>query len=399
VESFYVSPSVLGTESFLEVSPEGFSTRTKLPPGSWLLSGEHKNTGPMCLDSLIRLGGVDVKTRPDDRWTNMMKVVGCESNAPWSQVMPSSVYRGYVKNIVKTIVGNAKRLPEEYYVNTWHQCGQLFEALRPAKIDLQTHKSLSESGPGNGSLETFKPGAGGFAQVVAYDRFGTRTGRLTVQQGPQILTLKKEHRKILKSYYQSGSIISLDFSSLEARVLLYDAGRSPKGDVYEHVSNEIFGGAVPRAVVKVAVLSELYGASRSTLKQRLEMDDVSLDRFVAGIKEYFKTDELRQRLRSEYDSTGRIVNRFGRPLFLDGKNIDHLLVNTYAQSTGVDVSLLGFKSILNILGTDGIRPLYILHDALILDVRDDRIEEVESITSIAVNGYSEPFLLKAEKLC
>ena len=74
------------------------------------------------------------------------------------------------------------------------------------------------------------------------------------------------------------------------------------------------------------------------------------------------------------------------------------LVNTYVQSTGVDVAMMGFNQVLKQLGTDGVRPLFVLHDALILDVRNDRLPDVESVSSVAVPGYDTEFPLKFEKV-
>jgi hypothetical protein len=85
-------------------------------------------------------------------------------------------------------------------------------------------------------------------------------------------------------------------------------------------------------------------------------------------------------------------------LTIEGDKVDHLLVNSYAQSTGVDVSLLGFKSIVDSLGSDGIRPLFVLHDALILDVRGDRFEDVQKITSVEIPSFSTKFPIKLDKL-
>ena len=62
------------------------------------------------------------------------------------------------------------------------------------------------------------------------------------------------------------------------------------------------------------------------------------------------------------------------------------------------MSLLGFKTIIDALGTDGIRPLFVLHDALILDVRSDRLKDVENISSVKVHGYDAAFPLKFEKM-
>lgn len=77
---------------------------------------------------------------------------------------------------------------------------------------------------------------------------------------------------------------------------------------------------------------------------------------------------------------------------------DNIFINYYAQSTGVDVALMGFNEIVNRLGPDGIRPLFVLHDALILDVREDRIRDVESTEEVKVQGFEQAFLVKAERL-
>lgn len=193
--------------------------------------------------------------------------------------------------------------------------------------------------------------------------------------------------------------MSLDFSALEARIVLAEAGVMPRGDdIYTQVSSDLFGGSIPRDVIKVAVLAELYGASKSMLSNRLGMSGKKLDTFVDSMRSYFRTDELKRRLKADFESTGFVHNRYGRPLTIDDASSDHLFVNTYAQSTGVDVSLLGFRSVLDRLGTDGIRPLFVLHDALILDVREDRIADVSAVSSATVPTYDADFPLKLEKI-
>lgn len=390
----------MGSQDHLEVDSTGFRVVSSVPAGTWLCDGTYRKANNFCVDSLFRLGGVSLPTSPPDKWKLMMKTLGCPEPQPWSFVMPSSQYKPYVKNIIKTIIESFDRLSKDYCRDTWTSGAAVLRSLRPAKIDSATYQSIIESdGLGNGALETFKPGAGGYAQPVVYDRFGTRTGRLTVESGPNILTLKKDHRRVLKSHFAEGKIVSLDFSSLEARVILYDANVNVgAADVYDKMSLDLFAGNISRSAIKVAVLGELYGASRSMLENRLEMGGSDLDRFIQAIRSYFMTDVLKARLRRHLDEAGFVKNRFGRPLFLDDKNANHLLVNTYAQSTGVDVSLLGFKSILDQLGPDGIRPIFVLHDALILDVRSDRLPDVESISAVKVPNYEQDFYVKPEIL-
>jgi DNA polymerase I-like protein with 3'-5' exonuclease and polymerase domains len=115
------------------------------------------------------------------------------------------------------------------------------------------------------------------------------------------------------------------------------------------------------------------------------------------IRDYFKVESLRQRLKDQVGTSGKMLNRFGRPLNIP-EGQDNLLVNSYAQSSGVDVAMIGFDSVLKRLGSDGIRPLFVLHDAIILDVHPNRLTDVRECTSVDITTYEKPFPLKFESL-
>lgn len=381
------------------VSSDGFTTLSKAPTDVWFLNGVMDPTKPLCLDSLLKLKGSTVSTSPPTKWTTAMSSLTSGSTVPWSQVMPSTAYKAFVKNLVKSVAETIDDLPKDYYRTAWCPGGQLLHGLKAAKVDPKLYKELAaEVDHDSGAFETFRPGPGGFLQPVVYDRFATRTGRLVVAEGPNILTLKKKYRRVLKSTFPDGVVCALDFGALEARIILAEAGKvSTAADLYGELAVELFGGGVDRNAVKTAIISELYGASKSSLGLRLGIGGTKLDEFISVIRGYFDTAALRRRLKVEHESTGRLRNKYGRSLELNEPS-DHLFINTYAQSTGVDVSLLGFKAVVDRLGTDGVRPLFVLHDALILDVRGDRLRDVESIASIAVPGYVSEFPLKFERL-
>jgi hypothetical protein len=383
------------------VTHDGFTTVTAPPPAAWYLNGEIDPMKPLCLDAGLRLAGKEIQVLPEEKWVRPMRLVASGSIGciPWSQTMPRGRYMSFVKNLINSITGSMDDIPKDYYRTAWCPGGQLLASLKAAKVDPVLYRELSGSiERDSGAFETFRPGPGGFLPVVKYDRFATRTGRLTVESGPNILTLKKEYRRILKSHYSDGVICSLDFSALEARIILAEAGRhSSAVDLYQHLATELFGGSVPRNDVKVAVISELYGSSRAAIGLRLGIGGSKLNNFVDVVESYFDMPNLKRRLKTENSVSGTIKNKHGRLLQIQDPQ-DHLLVNTYAQSTGVDVSLLGFKTVIDRLGTDGIRPLFVLHDALILDVRNDRLPDVESVSSVAVPGYDTEFPLKFEKV-
>jgi len=381
------------------VSSDGFTTLGKAPTDVWFLNGDLDPTKPLCLDTLLKLKGVEVPIAPPEKWKRSMSLLISGSVPPWSQVMPSTAYKSFVKNLIKSIAETIGDLPKDYYRSTWCPGGQLLCGLKAARVDSAIYKDIAtEIERDSGAFETFRPGPGGFLQPVVYDRFATRTGRLTVTSGPNILTLKKSYRRMLKSTFSDGAICSLDFAALEARIILAAADKSSAApDLYGELAEKLFDGRIDREVVKTAVISELYGASKSTLASRLGIGGHKLAEFVTMIRSYFGVADLRKRLKDEFIQFGKVRNEHGRFLDLDDPQ-DHLFVNTYAQSTGVDVSLLGFKAVMDRLGTDGVRPLFVLHDALILDVRNDRLSDVESVSSVAVPGYDTEFPLKFEKV-
>jgi DNA polymerase I-like protein with 3'-5' exonuclease and polymerase domains len=313
--------------------------------------------------------------------------------------MPQGDFRIFFKSLVQETMDVFPQLPFDYYEAAWTAGSRVLSSLRPASVDssvLQRH--IETAGQNLPALEGFRPKRSGFAHPVTYDRFSTRTGRLTVSEGPNVLVLKKTYRDVLRSSFDSGSVVSLDFRALEPRVVLAEAGRySEAEDIYEDVAQNVLGGLVKRDTVKVAVLAELYGISRSSLRAKLGVSDKQLDTFIEIIRLHFGVESLRKRLKEQHTKTGKITNRFGRPLEVPPGQ-DNLLINTYAQSSGVDVAMLGFDSILQKLGTDGIRPLFVLHDAVILEVREDRMREVESCTSVTIPSYEKTFPLKFERI-
>ena len=393
---FVLDKKILGTEKNFIIDNGFYSWSTSLPRDTWHMSGECKNNSTArCLDTLLRLVNVNLPTIPKKYLESFVGLIPPGSTVQWQLAVPQNVFKEYFKNLVDVTKQHFSSLPFDYFEMTWPSGSRVLNSLRPAKINIQRWSYLSEVSGSSPAVESFRPNKTGYAAVPEYDRFGTRTGRLTVKSGANIHVLKRENRNLIMSSFDDGKIVSLDFRALEARVILAEAGKSSDAeDLYGYIANNVCGGA-DRNTVKTAVISELYGASKGSLSQRLQMNSEEVNRFVQNIRSYFGTPLLRERLKLQLEKNGKIYNRFGRPLFIDTK-ASNLLVNTYAQSTGADVSLLGFDAILQKIGSDGIRPLFVLHDAIILDVRGDRISDVQSVLSVPIPSYDMEFPLKFE---
>lgn len=400
-EPFCIDAKLMGTERHLHVD-DGYKWVEEIPTTTWHLSGELKHSSNRCLDTVMRLNSKEADLLPQEKYLKMMQVVTPDHGPrqlPWVHLMTSKEHRSYVRKLINEAVDTIDNYSKDYYVSTWVNETAVLDALKPAVVSRKRYAELKATVKNNvHTIESFEPNLSGYAAHVLYDRFATRTGRLTVKSGPQILTLKREHRDLIVPSTPNGKIVYVDFAALEARVLLYEAGgQCSDVDLYGMIARDLFGGTVSRDAVKLAVISELYGSGKHTLGETLQISGDPLDRFIAKIKGFFKTNDLKARVKDQYVKLGYIRNRHGRMVKID-EPIDRIFVNSYAQSTGVDVSLLGFNELLKGLKHTKCRPLFVLHDALIIDVPEESVDEVMQIESVKVPGYVQNFKLKVQMM-
>ena len=388
--------SLVGSQKNLLISPDGFKWVEKIPDDIWCLSGNIKKDSSRCFDTALKLSFMNDLPEVPEKYRKVMSLLAGSISPPWSMILPQSKYKAFFNDII-CYVKEHQDISTSYYENAWVPGNKILNVLRPAKTDGAKISEIVHASVINSQvLESFRPRAGGFAPAAIYDRFATVTGRLVVNSGPNILLLKKEYRSVIKPSHPDGKIISIDFASLEARILLYESGNDcPEFDLYGMLAKRF--GDMPRNLVKAAVLSTLYGSSKSSVALSLGVTEEKVTSVIKQIESYIDTKQLIQRLRNEYNTTGYIQNRFGRKLNVERPQ-DNIFVSYYAQSTGVDVSLVGFGNIIDALGLDGIRPIFVLHDALILDVHPDRLDDVAKINSVKVPGYDQAFPLKIEEI-
>jgi hypothetical protein len=227
------------------------------------------------------------------------------------------------------------------YLSIWHKIRTFLDSLQ--NFDLNVRKIASESVNIDALLKHLNNQINGMARIE-YSTSGTTTGRLIVTNGPNFLTLPREARSCIQSSRKDARIYSIDFTSLEPRVALWE-GSDDLGfeDVYASVMQmcEVSN----RDDAKLATLSTLYGAR------------------VTG---YFGIAQLQQKL-DDQANQGIIKNRFGRPLHEAVKQ-PRLRVNHYVQSTAAELALLLFADLC--APNPEVRPLVVIHDALIVEVPD-----------------------------
>tara|TARA_R100000805_G_C3620377_1_gene123991 strand:+ start:1231 stop:2445 length:1215 start_codon:yes stop_codon:yes gene_type:complete len=190
---------------------------------------------------------------------------------------------------------------------------------------------------------------------VKYNQFGTKTGRLTTTSGSfPILTLPKDLRSAIlptNDYY-----LELDFNGAEVRTLLGLLGKEqPPGDVHDFHLHRVFTETQSREDAKVAFFAWLYGSSQqkgTPAARRLE--------------EFYPKQDLLK----EYYRNNNIVTPYGR-VMTDVS--DHHAVNYLVQATAAELFLKQALKIDYLLRakTSGSRIAFLLHDAIIIDMKDE----------------------------
>ena len=385
-----------GVDKHLILDEKSYQWSNEIPLDSWTLSSD-ENEG--LLNLLFHVSGLSLDLNPPKQFVESIRSIYPDGSIPWKHVLPRHVHQAFLKRLINDVRKAWDESTVKYFKEFWKPIESLHAGLQRAKISkkkLEDHKKADS----NAIIDSFLPDEDGFARPIVYNRFASRTGRLGVKSGPMILNLKKSMRDVIESSYgENGSIVQLDFNALEARIILYEAGKSAINDLYSTVASEAMPNSqLLRSTAKACIISELYGISQKKLAEKLGVSTAEASRFMNAIRRYFATPQLIEKLRGIYDKEKCIYNKFGRRLFIPDDSASTLL-NTYAQSTGADAAQLGFLNVVNDLRqtSNRVKPLFVLHDALILDVHDDDMKTIENIKEVTVPGYEQKFPLKCEK--
>ena len=309
------------------------------------------------------------------------------------ETLPKHRLEKYKENFKKNCDLFEKYDKKNNYQEKVNKYNNLFLSLKASYVDLLAYKAFKEIEKNESILNTlksFKP-LNKMTQKIEYYKYNNISGRLVVKSGPKILTLPSRYRSILKSRFEQGSIYSIDFTALEPRITASLSGVNIDFDIYEDILNLLSYNA-DRSVIKKAVISSIYGANYTSLEnlslsKSKELFDV--------INSYFNFKKILE-MSKNIDEFGIRRNYFGRPIWNLEEDKENILINNYIQSTAVDISLTYFSDLVNL--TQKAVPLFILHDALIVDIEDKDFLDVKKIINKGyINDKLGYFPLKIEK--
>lgn len=395
---FCIGRHALGEQLDLCVTDGGYRWSDGIPPDTWALGD---SSSVLDLSLLAKLSGMTIRDVPE-RFRVAFKSLGHTGPVRWRQAMPENEFRAYIDGMLESIRTLLNSGCVGYYTEVFRRARECLGALGRARIDggrLVNHIAVEANETNRSALQSFTPDSDGWAPRVSYDQVATVTGRLVVSGGPRILTLPKRCKDIITSRYEGGTIVSLDYSSLEPRVILGAQGRVAPRDIYAEMCDVAFSGALTRAQAKAVTISLLYGARDATISRASGLTGQELRRAIEGVSQFFTIDALSERLLEEARQTGIIRNYYGRPIIIgDRKN----LMNYYAQSTAVDAALLGFASAVELIKRDALEiiPLFVIHDALMLDVHPDFVGYIEIIARQCgqIRGFNVEFPVRCEEM-
>ena len=303
------------------------------------------------INHLTSLLGLKNYQSLSSEYSDILKVLKVNpEDVDWENLLGNDLLKARLKNILRSLDENRASLND--YIGLYLPVRlKLFERLTEYIYDNQLQSPLK------------------------YEHSQTVTGRTVIKKGLNLMTLKKDKRKNLKSKYPGGAIIELDIKSLEPRLYLSLVKNTSVEDAYTYLLKNVLGynhGEIDRKQIKLAFISLLYGASTNKIKSITRLNEQDIKK----IKDFLDVRSFEQKIVNDYNANGYFENAYGRRI-----TSINAPINYYIQSTAADYACIIYEALLSKLSSNGIDLIATIHDAVILDCQKDKIDEVMSVKS------------------
>ena len=374
------------------------------PPDAWVLGD---SDAELSIDQLCRISGRQIEMTPTPNQARALEVLRSTDpniSVRWRYILPQAQFNAFIKRLLDDARDAVVEGNSAYYIDIFRKTSSFLGSLEPARIDeakLYAYYEAEKNATNRSTLKSFFSDSSGFAQKVKYHQAATVTGRLTVASGPRILTLDKHKRDIITSSWPDGKVMILDYRSMEPRLALEQVGRPTPEDIYNDINHQLFGDDLEYDRIKVMSISLLYGAQEETFRKLSGLQPDAARDAMEHLGSYFGVRSIRAKLAAEFKANGFIKNRYGR-VIRPKKDAPRLLYNYFIQSTAVDAALLGFAGAIDLCKAEkwSIRPLFVIHDALLLDVAPGADIYLDRILDRCadINGFACEFPVRVENV-
>jgi len=368
---WFVSNKFLGTKRHLLVSSKNLQWVEKIDPH--ILGYAYSKFHPFSLSSFLRISAESTPHLLPENIRKSLDIcnISFEQSGAGFLMRPAELQKRIVDFVEEVGCLFEPLLP---YLETYVQNIEVLSRCLPAHYSVELLKEVNHAGK-------ITLDESGHAPKPIYSLSHSKTGRMTIVGGAQILTTPRELKHCIRSRFKNGTIIEIDYSALEPRTALavIGSGLASSPDIYEHVA-KIFSPGLPRETAKQVTISFLYGAAKNTIR-RLIGTSKDIDSELQKLKKLFGFEKIVTQAEIEIQKNGYFKNHAGRPIRVDSIKRG-LLFNNFCQSTAVDVALSGFANLLDEMQATNFQavPLYFIHDAIILDVPAEELDRLEKIS-------------------
>ena len=356
MKTFYITNKFLGTKKHLMVTEDQFVWVDYLEHNSWTLDKDiFLNKSILYLSNLI---GINEDFKIPLKYQNMCKTLSVSNISPFS-LLPRHAFKSWLLEVCSRCRSVLKHFETDKYKLQIEKHMYIHQRISSCAINPKLYSKYKDLDDKN-VISNFKS-CELLTRKPEYRKIDT--GRLTIKSGGNILILKKEFRNMFESTYNDGRLVMIDYNSLEPRVAasLANHSISKEDDVYESIDKKIYD-QLGRSNFKILTMSILYGMSLRNLKNKWP-DVENISEIYRAVTRHFKVNTVCRDIERE----GKVYTPFGWKL---KKSKHKSIYSHYVQSVGSDVCLSGFYNLIKILEEQKakIKPVWLLHDALILDV-------------------------------
>ncbi|NLK62973.1 MAG: DNA polymerase I [Fusobacteria bacterium] len=238
---------------------------------------------------------------------------------------------------------------------------------------------------------------------TTFHQTGTATGRLSSSEpNLQNIPVKTDEGiKIREAFVceEGYSLLGFDYSQIELRVLSELSKDAALIDAYNNdcdlhnitamkimdIKNEKDITKLQRTIAKIVNFSIIYGKTPFGLSKELDITVGAAKEYIDKyFREYKSVDKFIQEVIKSAEENGAVYTYFKRKREINNinsknKNIkaqaDRMAVNTVVQGTAADIlKITMIKLYESLKNRDDIKMLLQIHDELIFEVRDDKLE-------------------------
>ncbi|WP_139411027.1 DNA polymerase I [Aeromonas veronii] len=254
---------------------------------------------------------------------------------------------------------------------------------------------------------------------TSYHQAVAATGRLS-SSDPNLQNIpvrNEQGRRIRQAFIPSAGykLVAADYSQIELRIMAHLSG--DKGlltafaegkDIHKATAAEVFGVALDavttdmRRSAKAINFGLIYGMSAFGLAKQLGIGRAEAQKYMdLYFERYPGVLEYMERTRQQAEAQGYVETLFGRRLYLPDiksrnaglrKAAERAAINAPMQGTAADIikrAMINVDSWIRGIEDESIRMLMQVHDELVFEIREEKLEEYTSIIKEKMSAAAE----------